>query len=45
MLLLCAGKQCLAGVESLAQSPACRKGTRVTGATKASDDPAPWRVP
>ena len=39
------GKQCLAGVETLVQSPACTMDTRETPATKAEEAAAPQREP
>ena len=39
------GKQCLAGVETIIKSPACRMDTWETPATKATDTALPPRVP
>ena len=38
-------KECLAGVETLAQSPACRMDTRETLAAKAAEAAAPQSEP
>ena len=36
---------CLAGVETLVQSPTCRMVTRETPTTKAAEAATPWREP